>query len=1038
MDVANALIADLGGASPRSFDGGDAIALPPRVLHEVLGPANPDDGRPRRERPTVPLSSSALLVNARGEPGVGSEVNRELASADAVDLLVPFIRWTGVRIVRDALTEVARRGGQVRVIASTYLGSSEPRALEALLELGAEVRVSYDTTSTRLHAKAWLFERASGYSTALIGSSNLSNTALVDGLEWNVRLSAIENPTVLDQFRATFESYWASEHVEPYEAERFAAAIERAEPGPANDPLSPFDLVPYPHQLRILERLEVERERHGLWRNLVVAATGTGKTVVAALDYRRLLAERGGDMSLLFVAHRKEILDQSRRVFRHALRDGAFGEVYVDGQRPTQWNHVFASVQSLSTLDLADLPPDRFDMVIVDEFHHAAAPTYRALLDHLAPEVLLGLTATPERTDGQSVTDWFDGRFAAEVRLWDAIEGAQLVPFQYFGVHDDVDLASLEWKRGGYDVGALENLYTGNDARLGKILRSVRDIVSDPLRMRALGFCVSVAHATYMAERFRGAGIPAVAVSGETPAADRAAALRMLRTGEVNCVFAVDLFNEGIDVPAIDTVLFLRPTESATVFLQQLGRGLRRTDGKACLTVLDFIGQQHRNFRFDRRLRALLGSGTRPELTRAVEDGFPFLPSGCHIQLDRVAQEVVLTNLRTVAGGKWSEMVQELREIGDVSLAGFLQRTERDLEEVYRTDRGWAALRRDAGLSTAAAGDDDVRLGRAIGRMLHIDDPERLDVYERVVSADAPPQTDGISERELRPLTMLHFDLWGSNEKTLGLAEGMARLWANPARRDEIRDLIEVLEERADVVPRNLRLTQPIPLAVHCRYTRDEALAAVGASRAEKPRPLREGVLWGEASQCDLFFVTITKSERQYSPTTMYRDHAISHTLFHWESQSTTTERSPTGQRYIHHAERGSHVLLFARENQGHRAYTFLGTAQYESHAGERPIAIRWRLDDPLPEAVYAMARTAAASSRKPTFAAEGCTWRGHKQPSRISRTMDPLRPTGRSARSEARPRRMARTDRDDDPVSEHTGVRVARGGIWTAQTPSP
>jgi superfamily II DNA or RNA helicase len=960
VGVANAILADLRRRSERSFDGdGDQVALPPRELYEVLGPADPGGVRPRRDRPTIPLSASALLVNARGEPGVGGEVNRELASADDVDLLIPFVRWTGVRIVKDRLAEVVRRGGRARVIASTYLGSSEPRALEALIALGAHVRISYDTTSTRLHAKAWLFERRSGFSTALIGSSNLSSTALLDGLEWNVRLSTADTPTVLDTFRATFEGYWESEHVEPYEAERFARAVQRELPDRLDDPLSPFDLVPYPHQIRILERLEVERERHGRWRNLVVAATGTGKTVVAALDYRRLNAARDGGMSLLFVAHRKEILEQSRRVFRHALKDGAFGEVYVDGRQPAEWRHVFASIQSLATLDLADLAPDRFDMVIVDEFHHAAAPTYSRLLNHLTPRVLLGLTATPERADGKSVTEWFDGRFAAEVRLWDAIEGAQLCPFQYFGVHDDVDLSALEWTRGRYNLAAIENLYTGNDARLGKILRSVREIVADPLRMRALGFCVSVAHATYMAESFSRAGIPAVAVSGATRADDRTAALRMLAGGEVNCVFAVDLFNEGIDVPAIDTVLFLRPTESATLFLQQLGRGLRRADGKACLTVLDFIGQQHRGFRFDRRVRALLGSGSRAEIARTVEEGFPLLPSGCHIQLDRVAQEKVLENLRNAVGGKWAELVTELRELGDLSLADYLARSERDVEEIYRTDRGWSVLRRDAGLAVAPAGDDDVRLARALGRMLHIDDPERLEAYRRLVRMEGPPVSEALSERERRLLTMLHFDLW-SRERDLNFDAGLARLWANPARKEELGELIDVLDERADVVPRSLRIAQAIPLAVHCRYRRDEALAAIGASRAEKPRPLREGVLWDEASGCDLFFVTINKSERHYSPTTMYRDHAISRTLFHWESQSTTTERSPTGQRYVHHRERGSHVLLFARAVRTD-AYTLLGTAIYVRHAGERPMAITWRLDEPLPEAVYAMTRVAAA-----------------------------------------------------------------------------
>ena len=957
--VANAILGQLRSESARSFDGtGDDLASPPEVLREILGAPNPDGVHPSRERPTIPLSASALLVNARGEPGVGGEVNRELASADAVDLLIPFVRWTGVRIVKDRLAEVVARGGRVRVIASTYLGSSEPRALEALIALGAEVKISYDTTSTRLHAKAWLFERDSGFSTALIGSSNLSNTAMVDGLEWNVRLSTADTAAVLETFRATFEGYWADPQIEAYERERFAAAVRRERPE-ERDTLSPFDLVPYPHQRRILDQLQVERERHGRWRNLVVAATGTGKTVVAALDYRRLRAARNEAMSLLFVAHRKEILEQSRRVFRHALRDGAFGELYVDGAQPDEWTHVFASVQSLATLDLAELAPDRFDMVIVDEFHHAAAPTYARLLDHLRPQVLLGLTATPERADGVSVLGWFDGRFAAEVRLWDAIDDAQLCPFQYFGVHDDVDLSALDWKRGGYDLAALEGVYTGNDARLGKVLRSLEDIVDDPRRMRALGFCVSVAHANYMAESFSRAGIPAVAVSGSTASDERSAALRTLKNGETNCVFAVDLFNEGIDVPTIDTVLFLRPTESATVFLQQLGRGLRHADGKACLTVLDFIGQQHRRFRFDRRLRALLGSGSRARLTRQVEEGFPYLPSGCHMQLDRVAEKVVLDNLRTAVGGKWAELIQELREIGDVGLGEYLLRSERTPDELYGNRAGWSALRRDAGFPVADAGPHDAHLGRALGRMLHIDDRERLEAFRTAVNGPQPPSTADLGKRDSRLLAMLHADLWGT-EAGLSLDAGFARLWENPARRDELRELLDVLDDLADVVPRPLRLPLPIPLSVHCRYTRDEVLQATGISQPERPYPLREGVKYDAASMCDLFLFTITKNARDYSPSTMYRDYAISRRLIHWESQSTTTERSPTGQRYIHHAECGSHVLLFVRETPADRAYTFLGTARYVSHTGERPMAVTWELDEPLPEAVFAMARVAA------------------------------------------------------------------------------
>jgi superfamily II DNA or RNA helicase len=228
-------------------------------------------------------------------------------------------------------------------------------------------------------------------------------------------------------------------------------------------------------------------ERHDRWCNLIVAATGTGKTVVAALDYKRI-AESWRGASLLFVAHRQEILEQSRRLFRHVLRNGAFGELLVGGNRPLEGRHVFASVQSLAHVGLGSIQPDAYDVVIIDEFHHAEAPTYRRILEYLKPRLLLGLTATPERADTKDILQWFGGKIAVELRLWDALDQGLLCPFQYFGIADEVDLSQLQWKRTGYDTAALSALYTANDFRTGKIVRAVRDLISDPMAMRALGF----------------------------------------------------------------------------------------------------------------------------------------------------------------------------------------------------------------------------------------------------------------------------------------------------------------------------------------------------------------------------------------------------------------------------------------------------------------------------------------------------------------------------------------------------------------------
>lgn len=372
--------------------------------------------------------------------------------------------------------------------------------------------------------------------------------------------------------------------------------------------LSPIELRPLPFQERLLELIEVSR-RDGHHRNLLVSATGTGKTVMAAIDYAGL-GERLERSRLLFVAHREEILDQSMATFRYALRDPNFGEKWVGGIRPARFDHVFASIQSLNAADLSLLAADHFDVVIVDEFHHAAAASYEKVLTHLDPVELLGLTATPERSDGLPVLHWFDDRIAAELRLWDAIDQQYLSPFLYFGVHDGLDLRDIPWRRGrGYEVEALTQRYTSSDAWARLVVKQLLEH-ADVDSMRGLGFCVSVEHARFMARHFNHHGIRAVAIWGDSPPRERNAALRDLAAGDVSVVFSVDLFNEGVDVPAVDTVLMLRPTESPTLFLQQLGRGLRKSRGKAFCTVLDFVGTHRREFRFDRRYRALLG-GTR-------------------------------------------------------------------------------------------------------------------------------------------------------------------------------------------------------------------------------------------------------------------------------------------------------------------------------------------------------------------------------------------------------------------------------------------
>ena len=950
----------------------DRVADTARLLLEVVERRVLGDQPAPVPRPTRSLRRTGLLVNGRRDVQIASEIAREIPSADRIDLLCAFVRHSGLRLFQSELKERVQEGAKVRVIASVYTGSTERRALDALVDLGAQVKVSYEVARTRLHAKAWLFHRKSGLHTAYIGSSNLTHTAQIEGLEWNVRVSAAENPEVIERFEATFEQYWQDPEFEDYvperDTKRLDHALLRQRGGGASEDINTLpllvDVSPKPHQAVALEALEAERLR-GHHRNLIVAATGTGKTWIAAFDFKRL-RDQGVGRSLLFVAHRDEILRQSQQVFQLVLRDPGFGERLVGGERPHAGRHVFASVQSLANR-VDDIDPDAFDVVIVDEFHHAAAASYERLLSRLKPKILLGLTATPERADGKSVLDWFDGRIASESRLWDALDQGLLCPFHYFGVNDTTDLSVVRFERGRYVPGELDNVLTGDDVRAVRIRHAVEELVTDPHQMRALGFCAGVGHAHFMAKQFTDFGYPSVALDARTPRDDRRAALARLRRGELRAIFAVDLFNEGVDLPEVDTVLMLRPTESATVFLQQLGRGLRWADGKRVLTVLDFVGKVRREYRYDVRYRALLG-GTRHQVRRAVEADFPLLPPGCALKLDRIAKETVLGNLKEAVRNFRARLGEDLRALGpDTNLRGFMRDAGAELDDIYARPRDghcFTELRRQAGFgqSTRFAAADESLL-RAIGRLIHVDDHERLQVWGDILETGRIARLQGRQHR----LGLMLFAVLGSRRQSIEEADQiMGRVRESVELRREIGELLEILADRIRTVSQPLDPTGEVSLASHATYTLGEIVAA--HRRTDKHGALllpQGGVLWNEATQTDLLFVTLEKSDRDYSPSTRYADYPISPTLFHWESQNSASPDTPTGRRYVEQPTRGTNVILFVRERKKDSRgetlpYHCLGHARYRSHESERPMKILWELERPMPGWLYQAGKVVA------------------------------------------------------------------------------
>jgi len=943
--IATAMLAPLAGET--AFRPGE-VALKEQLLRGIFA-RTPGLPTARLAPPRGSLLSSGLVTNAHGE-SVLSHLASEFDSADRIDLLCSFIKLSGLDAFRRQIERHVQRGKPLRVLTTTYMRATEAKAIEQLHRLGAEVRISYDEGTTRLHAKAWLFHRESGYSTGYVGSSNLSHSAQTEGLEWNVRVAQIDQPDLLEDMGSVFDSYWAdADRFEPFDgtdaaSRRLARALTEPDVGDAFLGLQP---EPRDWQKPILRELEEVRAL-GRTRNLVVSATGTGKTLVAAFDYRRLW-DRGEVDSLLFIAHRREILEQSRRVFREVLDLRHFGELWVDGLRPDVGRHVFASIHSLARVP--DLTPDRFQHVIVDEVHHSAAPSYLEVLDRLRPRQLVGLTATPERPDGRLYERHFPRPYVGNLRVWDAIQQQVLVPFRYFVLDvDGLDLSEARWVAGGYvDSDLSRRLVTAKDLWVRVVTRAIADHVARPGEIRALAFCVDKQHAQVVAAELTRIGLAARALTADTPDEERRRAKDDLTGKRLQVLCVVDLFNEGVDIPDVNTLFFFRATESTTVFLQQLGRGLRRARHKDILTVLDVTGRQHPSFRFDRHLRELLGHTPR-ELREFLQRGFGRLPSGCLLQFEERSQRDILERVTRSIPSDVTGLRELLRAHRDAgwALSDFLRETEVDLLDVYRQKRSWASLRADAGIAPAPADAAEREALANVQNLLHVADAARLASWRRLLDLEEPG-----SELERRLAAMLFVVLYGPFEAAL-FEDRMVAWRSQPTLREELRQLLPVLEARADALPRPSTLEADVPLVVHGRYLDVElavAFAAI-ASTDGRYRRFYTGVEKVAGGRYDLLLATLDKGDQKHEHL-QYKDFPLTEWLFQWQSKASTRADEEAGLRLLRPRDHGTTPLLFVREAKRDlrgltRAFRFLGPVEALKHTGERPVTIEWRLGTAL------------------------------------------------------------------------------------------
>lgn len=892
------------------------------------------------------------VLNLPGDARMLDVVRRGLDNADDVRIAVSFTRCSGLGLLIDPLREVADRGGRVRILTSTYQSVTQPEALETLRRLPCvETRVQMGAVG--FHTKFWWFHGDTG-SECWAGSSNLSKGGLATNIEWNVRRIDTD---VLDATRHQFDQLWLRDDVRElddeliriYRQSYLDCAVARMA-GPLGSAESSEQVKPNHAQVEALLCLAELRER-GERRAAVIAATGVGKTYLAAFDVLRSRAR-----TALYVSHRLEHLLQARRTFSCVFgRDRTLG-VVGGGRDEPEADIVFATVASLARRP--DLAARAFDYLVIDEFHHVEAPSYEVLRPLRDQAFLLGITATPERQDGHDVLAWCDWNVAYEIRLPEAIDRGWLLPFHYFGIADEtVDFLRIPWRK----LDEVEDALSV-EARAEHVLKHALERGFDGPKRATIGFCAGKKHARFMAESFGRRGQTAVAVLGDQPVDEREEVYQRLADpyDPLQWVFVSDVLNEGVDIPVVNSVLFLRPTESATLFLQQLGRGLRLFPGTDVLTVLDFVGHHRSAWLTLNALDAPAGGGRRTE----VADGVVIKPpKACEVVLQRRTREILSKIARfTTKREACDEAYVRLRnELGRTPLPVDLwNRTDMpDLSAFRSAYRSWVACQLANGDEPAWSRDlaDDHPLHDFL-RVVEADwQAQRVSPYALVWGLCACPDSPESGYDDF-------FDRWPQWKSERSALDG-SKTWDTVRRKlgsaivgnrlvQSIRDrlggnLLAEVEGRllytvnGDHQQRHGGvLRTPADLNLFASYDRPEIIRHFGVHY--DPAKHNTGMLWfGQDG------VIITKLDTSSAKTQhQYTNRLINEQTFSWTSQNRMGTDNEPGRKVVEHDARSLRLHLFVQP-RSHEPACYLGTGRVTEAEGAGPMRVVLTLSRPVP-----------------------------------------------------------------------------------------